>query len=53
MYEQFKLDDNFRTYLEGVLLSEHVLRAGIRAIPYQMSFELVAGTESQVIEFKA
>ena len=53
MYEQFKLDDNFRTYLEGVLLSEHVLRAGIQATPYQMFFELVAGTESQVVEFKA
>ena len=52
MYEQFKLDDNFRTYLEGVLLSEHVLRAGIQATPYQMFFELVAGTESQVVEFQ-
>ena len=35
MYEQFKLDDNFRTYLK-----------------YQISFELVAGTESQVVEFQ-
>ena len=24
LYEQFKLDDNFRTNLEGTLLSEHV-----------------------------
>lgn len=28
LYEQFKLDDNFRTYLEGVMLSEYVLRWG-------------------------
>ena len=26
MYEQFQLDDNFKTYLEGTKQSEHVLR---------------------------
>ena len=52
MYEQFKLDKNFRTYLEGVLLSEHVLRTGIRATPYQRSLELVSGTVSPVVEFQ-
>ena len=52
MYEQFKLSDNFGTYLEGVLLSEHVLRTGIRATQYQKSFELVSGTESRVAEFQ-
>ena len=52
MYEQFKLDNNFITYLEGVLLSEHILRTGIRATLYQKSFELVAGTESQFVEFQ-
>ena len=46
MYEQFKLDNNFRTYLEGVLSSEHILRTRIRDTLYQKSFELVAGTES-------
>ena len=49
---QFKLDENFRTYLEGVLFSEHVLRTGIRATPYQKSLELVAGTVSPVVEFQ-
>ena len=34
MYEQFKLDNNFRTYLEGVILSEHVYRTGIKPMPY-------------------
>ena len=52
MYEQFKLDNNFRTYLEGVLSSEHILRIRIRDTLYQKSFELVAGTESRVVEFQ-
>ena len=53
MYDQFKLDDNFRTYLEGVTLSEHVLRTGIKPTPYQKFFELVRGTESKVVNFQA
>ena len=38
MYKQFKLDDNSRTYLKGTLISEHVLRTGIKPTPYQKSF---------------
>ena len=53
MYEQFKLDNNFRAYLEGEMLSEHVLRTGIKPTPYQKSFELVSGTESRVVNFQA
>ena len=53
MYEQFKWDDNFRTYCEGVILSEHVLRMGIKPTLYQKSFELVSGTESRVVNFQA
>ena len=52
MYEQFKLDNNFRTYLEGVMLSEHVLGTGIKPTPYQKSFELVSGTESRIANFQ-
>ena len=52
MYEQFKLDDNSRTYLEGVMLFEHVLRTEIKPTPYQKSFELVIGTESRVVNFQ-
>ena len=33
LYEQFKLDDNFRTFLEGTMISEHVLRTGIKPTP--------------------
>ena len=53
MYEQFTLDDNFRTYLKGVMLSEHVLRTGIKPTPYQKFFELDSGTESRVVNFQA
>ena len=52
IHEQFKLDDNLRTYLEGVLLSEYVVRTGARISLYQKSFKLVAGTESRVVEFQ-
>ena len=52
-YEQFNLDDNFRTYLKGVMLYEHVLRMRIKPTPYQKSFELVTGTESRVVDFPA
>ena len=53
MYEQLKLDDNYRTYLEGVVLSERVLRTAIKPTPYQKSFELLVGTESRVVNFQA
>ena len=35
------------------MLSEHVVRTGIKPTPYQKSFELVSGTESRVINFQA
>ena len=53
MYKQFKLDYNFRTYLEGVTLSEHVFRTGVKPIPYQKFFKLVTGTESRITDFQA
>ena len=52
MYEQLKLDGNYRTYLESVLISEHVLRTGIKPTPYQKSYKLITGTESKVINFQ-
>ena len=51
LYEQFKLDNNFRTYLEGTMISEHVLRTGMKPTPYQKSFEHVTGTQSRVVNF--
>ena len=52
MYEQLKLDDNYQTYLKRVMLSERVLRTGIKPTPYQKSFELVVGTESKDVNFQ-
>ena len=52
-YGQLKMDDSFRTYLEGVMLSEHMLRTGIKPTPHQKSFELISGTESRVVDFQA
>ena len=53
MYEQLKLDDNYRTYLEGVILSERELGTGIKPTLYLKSFELVVGTESRAVNFQA
>ena len=50
-YEQFQLDDNFKTYLDGTLKSEHVLRTAIKPTSYQKSYELELGTQSRVIDF--
>ena len=35
------------------MLSERVLRTGIKPTPYQKSFELMVGTESRVLNFQA
>lgn len=51
MYEQLKLDDKYRTYLEGAMLYERVLWTGIKPTPYQKPFELIVGTTSGVINF--
>ena len=59
MYEQLKLDNNYWTYLEDVMLSERVFRTKlelefrIKPTPYQKSFELVVDTESRVVNFQA
>ena len=34
LFEQFKLDDNYRPYLEGIMISNKVLRTGILKTPY-------------------
>ena len=51
IYKQFQLDDNFKTYLEGTMQSEHVLKSGIKPTPYQKSFELVTGAKPQLVGF--
>ena len=51
LYYQFKLDTNFRNYLETALVSESKLRTGIQRTPYQKSYELIAGSQSRTINF--
>ena len=33
LFEQFKLDDNYRAYLQGTMTSNKVLRTGIKKLP--------------------
>ena len=53
MYEQFKLDDNYRTYLEGTMISNNVLRTRIQLTPCQKSYEMVHGSQSRTETFEA
>ena len=51
-YELFKLNDPFDAYLRKALQSKRVLRTGIKPTPYQKSYEINVGTQSNVVEFK-
>ena len=51
LYYQFQLEDTFRTNLESAMISEQVLRTGIKLTPYQKSYELVIGARSKTFTF--
>ena len=51
MSKQFLLDDNFKTYLEGTMHFEHMLRTRIKPRPYKKLCELVTDTGSRVVDF--
>ena len=53
LYKQFKLDDNYRTYLEGIMISNNVLRTGIQLTSYQKSYEMLRGIQSKTVTFEA
>ena len=53
LFEQFKLDDNYRAYLEGIMTSNKVLRTGIKKTPSQKIFELIVGAQSRTITFES
>ena len=53
LFEQFKLDDNYRAYLEGIMISNKVLRTGIEKTPHQKTYELICGTQSRTITFES
>ena len=52
LYEQFKLDDNYRTYLEGIMISNNVFGTGIQPKPYQKTYEIVWGNQSRTVTFE-
>ena len=51
LFYQFLLEETYRTYFEGAMISEQVLRTGIKYSPYQKSYELVAGSQSKTFTF--
>ena len=51
-YELVKLNDTFDAYIRKALQSKRVLRTGIKSTPYQKSYEVNVGTQSNVVEFK-
>ena len=51
LYYQFDLDDVYKTYFESAMVSENLLRTGIRNTPLQKSYELVADAQSKTITF--
>ena len=51
LYHQFNLDDSFRTYLQGALISENDLRTGLQKTLLQKSYEMVVGSQSRTVTF--
>ena len=47
LYYQFDLDDVHRTFFESAMVSENLLRTGIRKTTLQKSYELVRGAQSK------
>ena len=50
-YYQFDLDYVYRTYFEWAMVSENLLRTGIKKAPLPKSYELVRGTQSKTTMF--
>ena len=51
-YELVKLNETFDAYLRKVLQNKRVFRTGIKPTPYQKSYEVNVGTQTNVVEFK-
>ena len=51
-YELVKLNDTFDAYIRKALQSKRLLRTGIKPTPYQNSYEVNVGTQTNVVEFK-
>ena len=53
LFKQFKLDDNYRTYLERLMISNKVLRTGIKKTPHHKTYKLIVGMQSRTITFES
>ena len=51
LYHQFELEDTYRAYFEGAMISNQILRTGLKLSPYQKSYELISGAQSKTITF--
>ena len=51
LFHQFSLEETYRAYLEGTMISNQVLRTGLKFYPYQKSYELVIGSQSKTFTF--
>ena len=51
LYHQFSLEDTYRSYLEGAMVSNQALRTGLKLFLYQKSYEIVAGGQSKTFTF--
>ena len=51
LFHQFSLEDTYRAYFEGAMISNQVLRTSLKFSPYQKSYELVAGAQSKTFTF--
>ena len=51
LFHQFSLEDTYRAYFEGAMISNQILRTGLKFSPYQKSYELVAGAQSKTFTF--
>ena len=53
LFEQFKLDDNYRAYLKGIMISNKVLRTGIKKTPYHKTYVLIVDAKCRTITFES
>ena len=50
-YKQPRLNDNFRQYLETILVAEKVFQMGIQKTLLQKSYELFVGMQTYTVKF--
>ena len=51
LFHQFSLEDTYRAYFEGAMISNQILRTGLKFSPYQKSYQLVIGAQSKTFTF--